>query len=92
MYYFQKKSDFNLENYDFNVDITPKVTKLENRIIHLFLDYYDKDKEFSEVNLSKLELSKESVIKASEGIGRKRISCIFIDKGEEVSYPKTRCL
>ncbi|MCS5421357.1 MULTISPECIES: replication initiation protein [Psychrilyobacter] len=90
MYYFLKKQDFNLEKYDFDIDISPRLTKKEQEILNLFLTYFDLEKEYSEFifdfkvfNLTIEELKKyiysmnKKVISASIYKGEKELTSLY---------------
>lgn len=84
MYYFLKKEDFQLERYDFDIDISPRLTKKEQEILNLFLTCFDLEKEYSEFvyNFKPLNLTIEKLKKHIYSMKKKVIS-IYIYEGEK---------
>lgn len=85
MYYFLKKCDFNLENYDFDIEFSTRLTKKEQNLLKVLLNNFSEDKEFSEVELSSLSFKEDDVKKIIEGVMKKTFNCNFRTKTSSVS-------
>lgn len=87
MYYFLKKENFHIDQYDFSINISPRLTKKEQEILNLFLTYFDIDREYSEFefnpNLTKasLEEFKDSI----NNINKKTLSIFVYDGDKELT-------
>ena len=84
MYYFLKKEDFHIEKYDFDIDISPRLTKKEQEILNLFLTCFDLEKEYSEFvfNFKPLNLTIKEFKKHIYSMNKKVIS-VSIYEGEK---------
>ena len=63
MYYFLKDANFNLENYEFDVEVNPKFTKKEQIFLKEFIDNYSSEKEYSMLNINNLPLKDDDIKK-----------------------------
>lgn len=84
MYYFLKEEKFNLEEYEFDVDLIPKFTKKEQEAFSVFLDSYKKD-DFSEVTKEKFSLDKESLEKLIYNLSKKVVKIRVYKDEKEIS-------
>lgn len=84
MYYFLKKEDFHLEKYDFDIEISPRLTKKEQEILNLFLTYFDIEKEYSEFvfDFKVFNLTIEELKKYIYNMNKKVIS-VYLYEGEK---------
>lgn len=85
MYYFLKKCDFNLENYDFDIEFSARLTKKEQKLLKLLLNNFSEDEKLSEVKLSSLPFKEAEVKKIIEGVMKKTFNCDFRTKTSCVS-------
>ncbi len=84
MYYFLKKENFNLDKYDFEIKITPRLTKKEQDILRVFLKYFEVEKEYTQVDFNPkvFRISIEELKKCINNINKKAIS-IYIYEGRK---------
>ncbi len=87
MYYFLKKENFNLDKYDFDVNITPRLTKRELDILAIFLEKFKVEENYTEVEFdSKLfKEDKEKLKKTINNINKKAISIYIYEDGAELT-------
>lgn len=87
MYYFLKKENFNLDKYDFDVNINPRFTKKELKILKVFLKFFKVEEEYTEVDFSKkyFDCSLEELKKAINKINKKAISIYIYQDGKELT-------
>lgn len=85
MYYFLKKSDFNLENYDFDIELSPRLTKKEQHFLKELLDEFDSQSEYSKIDIRKLELTRESIEGLLESLMKKTFKCWFSHEKKMIS-------
>ena len=83
MYYFLKNKDFNLEEYDFEIDCIPRFTKKEQDVFDCFVANFKYEQEFSEFPENKLKISEEELQKIIFNLMKKNVYChVFKDKTE----------
>jgi len=81
MYYFLRNKDFNLEEYDFDINCCPRLTLKEHKLFDKLLENYSFSNDFSEIEISTLKYSDEELHKIIENINKKSIFCqIFQNK------------
>jgi len=85
MYYFLKKTDFNLENYDFDIEFSTRLTKKEQKLLKLLLKSYSKDEDFSKVRITSLPFEEDEVKKLIENLMKKTFNCKFETKVSNIS-------
>ena len=85
MYYFLKKSDFNLEKYNFNIELDSKLTKKEYQVLKTLIENYESNSAYSELDKDKWGISEEDMLKVVESLMKKKFQCEFYDENEEVS-------
>lgn len=89
MYYFLKKENFNLDIYDFDIDILPRFTKSEQKIFKFLLELLNKENEYTEIVYENklLKISFEKFKETINNILKKTINmCIFKDSLEITSF------
>lgn len=76
MYYFFMKRNFNLSHYDFDVLINPRLTKKEQEILNIFLDYSEKEKKYTEIqyDFKLFKVTYDDLIEIIDKIKKKSIS------------------
>ncbi|WP_028856627.1 replication initiation protein [Psychrilyobacter atlanticus] len=85
MYYFLKKSDFNLEKYNFNIELDSKLTKKEYQVLKILIDNYKLDSTYSELKKNKWDISEDEMLKVINLLMKKKFQCEFYDESREVS-------
>ena len=73
MYYFLKNKDFDLQNYDFDIEYFPRFTKKEKEVLILLLKNYNPDVEYSVLKVNSKEF--ESIEKILANLTKKIIYC-----------------
>lgn len=82
MYYFLKKSNFDLENSDIKIEITKKLTKKEKEVLKKLQKKYEKDSQYTKLNLKVFDDNFKEIIKE---LSKKIISVCIYKKGKIVS-------
>lgn len=75
MYYFLRNKDFNLEEYDFDINCWPRLTLKEHKLFDILLDNYSFSSDFSEIEISTFKYSYAELHKIIENINKKSIFC-----------------
>lgn len=83
MYYFLKNKDFDLENYDFDIEYLPRFTKKEKEILLLLLKNHNNQEEYSVLKLSGHGF--ENIEKTLTSLMKKIIYCNISKKKEKIS-------
>lgn len=83
MRYFLKNKDFKLEDYDFEIECTPKFTKKEQELFQTFITHFNPNEKYSEFHVSKLKLKEFEIKKYIFALAKKTIYChVFKDNIE----------
>lgn len=85
MYYFLKNKDFKLEDYDFEIECTPKFTKKEQEIFQTFITHFNPNEKYSEFHVRKLKLKESEIKKYIFSLAKKTIYCHVFKENIEIT-------
>lgn len=85
MYYFLKNRNFNIEEYNFDVECTPKMTKKEQYLLEYFLKYFDPKQDYSSFEESEIKLSSDELQKNIFSLSRKVIHCHVFNGVQDIT-------
>lgn len=85
MYYFLKNKDFNLEEYDFGINCSPRLTIKEHEFFNKLIEKYSSDKDFSEIETKNLKYSERELKQLIESINKKSIFCQIFQGNKTIS-------
>lgn len=85
MYYFLKSENFNLEEYDFDIQCNPRFTKKEHDVFSKFVSNFRVDQDFSEFAEKELKMDKDEIQKTIHNLTKKTIYCCIFKENVEIS-------
>ncbi len=81
MSYFFRSNNFDLDKYDFDIEIIPRFTKKEQEILVLLLENYEVEDEYSRIKKKLIDLDNKELKKTIMNLMKKTVYCtIFMEK------------
>lgn len=85
MYYFLKEENFNLEEYGFDIDVSPRFTKREHEILDCFFKFFNVEEEFSEFPQKMMDIHAEELEKVIYNLSKKVVVCRIYKENQKIS-------